>query len=305
MCKLTCKRCDKEYTNNMVPIKYQSKDIEKYKLCTDCRKYKLCKNCGEEFKHHQNQTCSKKCTQELKEKSWMESCGTKHNFYKNSKSRIEWENELEKEEGITNVFQRDSVKEKSKISVLKKFGVDNISKSSYIKNKKMKTLKSTLSLNPNQIKDKWYITHKKFLETIGYDPRLHIFGKASQESLIIFNPLITWCLENNILLEDIYIGLNDKREYFISSNHKIFFYDFTIKSKKIIIEYNGVLFHAKHDSKEWSNPFTNESIEENLKKSKVKIKTALKFGFKLLEIWSDEDPVINLELCKKFIKRKL
>jgi hypothetical protein len=61
------------------------------------------------------------------------------------------------------------------------------------------------------------------------------------------------------------------------------------------------MFHAKHNSKEWKNPFTSESIEENLRKSKIKIDTALDGGFKLLEIWSDEDPVINLELCKKFI----
>jgi hypothetical protein len=296
-----CKRCDKEYDNNMVSIIHQSKDLEKYKLCTDCRKYKLCKNCGEEFKHHQNKTCSKKCTQELKEKSWIESCGAKHNFYKNSSSRMEWENKLLKEEGITNVFQRDSVKEKSKISIIKKFGVDSISRSSYIKDKKSETLKNTIRLNPTLFKDNWYITHKHFLDTIGYDPRLHIFGKASKESLIIFNPLLTWCLENNILIADIYIGIDSKKEYFISSNNKIYFYDFTIRSRKIIIEFNGVLFHAKPGSKIWSNPFTGESIEENLVKSKIKIDTALEGGFKLLEIWSDEHPVINLELCKKFI----
>jgi len=28
---------------------------------------------------------------------------------------------------------------------------------------------------------------------------------------------------------------------------------------------------------------------------------AIKNGFKIIEIWSDEDPIINLELCKKFI----
>lgn len=296
-----CKRCDKEYNNDMIPFRFLSKNIEKYKLCADCRKYKLCKNCNKEFNHHQNQTCSKKCAQELKEKSWMKSCGAKHNFYKNSKSRIKWESDLLSEEGITNVFQRESVKEKSKISIIEKYGVDNISKSSHIKERKNKTYRNTIKSNPNLLKDKWHIAHKHFIETIGYDPRLHLFGKSSQESLIIFNPLIIWCLNNNILLEDIYIGIDNKKEYFISSNSKIFFYDFTIRSKKIIIEYNGVFFHANHDSKEWANPFTNESISENLKKSKIKKDTALEYGFKLLEIWSDEDPVINLELCKKFI----
>jgi len=301
MDNLICKRCDKIYNNNMILIKYQLKDVEKYKLCTDCRKYRLCKNCGNEFKHHQNQTCSKKCTIELKEKSWLESCGTKHNFYKNSISRIEWENELLTKEGITNVFQRNSVKEKSKNTIVEKYGVDNVSKLSYIKDKKGETLKNTIEMNPTLFKDNWHIIHNLFLTKIGYDPRLHIFGKASQESLIIFNPLITWCLENKILYDDIYVGQNDKKEYFISSNKNIFFYDFTIKSKKIIIEFNGISFHAKEDSKEWKNPFTNESISDNLKKSKLKKDIAMKNGFKIIEIWSDEYPIINLELCKKFI----
>jgi hypothetical protein len=51
----------------------------------------------------------------------------------------------------------------------------------------------------------------------------------------------------------------------------------------------------------WRNPFTNESISDNLKKSKLKKDIAIKNGFKIIEIWSDEDPIINLELCKKFI----
>lgn len=301
MCELICKRCGKEFNNNMVSEKFIEKDEERYKLCSYCRKFKMCKNCNKEFNHYQNQTCSKECAKELKEKSWMKTCGVKHNFYKNSKSRVEWENRILNNEGITNVFQRQNVKEKSKKTLIKKWGVDNISKSEFIKYKKYKTLKNTLKINPNMFKEKWHVSHKRFLETIGYDPRLHIFGKASQESLIIFNPLIEWCLNNKILYEDIYIGIEDKKEFFISDNNKIFFYDFTIRSKKIIIEYNGILFHAKPDSKKWNNPFTNESIIDNLNRSKIKKDTAFKNGFKILEIWSDDHPLINLELCKKFI----
>ncbi len=300
-----CKRCKIEFNNKNVAIKFINKNPEKYELCTDCRKIKICKNCGCEFKHHQNQTCSKKCANELKEKSWMESCGTKHNFCKNSKSRLKWENELFENEGINNVFQRDVVKEKSKKTILKKWGVDSISKSEFIKNKKQETFKKTLKENPDLFKEKWHIIHKKFLDTIGYDPRLHIFGKASQESLIVFKPLIDWCLEKNILYDDIYIGIDEKNEYFISLNNKIFFYDFTIKSKKIIIEYNGVAFHARKNSKEWHNPFVNETVEDNLKRHKLKKRMATKKGFKILEIWSDEYPIINLELCKKFIIQNL
>lgn len=300
MSELICKRCYKEYNNKTISPKFLLKDLDKYNLCPYCRKFKICKNCNIEFNHYQNQTCSKKCTQELKEKSWMASCGTKHNFYKSSKSRIDWENKLLDNEGIINVFQRESVKEKSKISTMERFGVDNISRSILIKSKKMKTLENTILLNSNQIKDKWHRTHRKFLETIGYDPRLHVFGKASQESLIIFNPLISWCLENQIQYDDIYLGIENKKEYFISSDKKIFFYDFTIRSKKIIIEFNGVMFHAKNEDI-WYNPFTNESAFTNIKKHNFKKDVAIKQGFRVMEIWSDEDPIINIELCKKFI----
>lgn len=299
---MICSRCGLKFNNNKVPNKFLVTDPIRYLNCKDCRKFRICRNCGIEFNHHQNQTCSIRCAKELKEKSWMESCGAKHNFAKNSKSRMEWEKEILVKEGITNVFQREDVKEKSKSTIISKFGVDNISKLDSIKEKKKQTFLNTLKENPNLCKENWHRTHKKYLEKIGYDPRLHLFGKASKESLIIFYPLMSWCIDNNIAsYSDIYVGVEDKREYFISENDSIFFYDFTLKNKKLIIEFNGVLFHAKEESKKWRNPFTNETAIDNLKRSKYKKNVAVRNGFKVMEIWSDEDPIINLELCKKFI----
>ena len=206
-----CKRCKNEFNNDKVPKKYLLKNLEKYNYCVYCRKYRNCKNCELEFHHKQNQTCSEKCTQELKEKSFMISCGTKHNFYRESVSRIKWERNLIENEGIVNVFQREDVKEKIKKTVFEKYGVYCILKSDVIKEKIKETLKKTIELNPNLYKENWHIAHKKFIKEIGYDPRLHLFGKASIESLNIFNPLIDWCLENNILEDDIYIGSGGKK----------------------------------------------------------------------------------------------
>lgn len=95
-------------------------------------------------------------------------------------------------------------------------------------------------------------------------------------------------------MDDVYLGVGDKKEYFICTDNGVFFYDFTIKSKKIIIEYD-----------DWRNPFTNESASENIEKYKIKKDAAYEKDFVLLEIWSDEDPLINLELCKKFIKNNI
>jgi hypothetical protein len=62
-----------------------------------------------------------------------------------------------------------------------------------------------IKLYPNIFKDKWILTHNKFINELGYDPRLHVFGNASKESLKVFEPLIDWCLNNDILNDDIFI----------------------------------------------------------------------------------------------------
>lgn len=302
-----CKRCEVEFSINNISLKYIEKNKEKYELCSKCRKYKFCKNCGDEFHHKQNQTCSKKCTKELKEKSFMISCGSKHNFCKNSKSRIEWENKLLDNEGIVNIFQRVDVKEKIKKTIFDKYGVDSISKSEIIKLKKKETLNKTIKSKPNLYADNWKNTHDNFIKEIGYDPRLHIFGRASKESTKVFKPLIDWCLSIGIEYDDIYLGLDEKNEYFIKSEN-IYFYDFVIRSKKIIIEFNGIAFHAKTEQlnkNEWFNPFTKENAKDNIEKSKLKYKVAEDKGFVVLEIWSDLNHLDNLELCKKFIIDKI
>ena len=139
---------------------------------------------------------------------------------------------------------------------------------------------------------------------MGYDPRLQFVGKSSKESLEVFTPLMNWCLSIGIDYDDIYLGIDGKKEFFISKDKEINFYDFTIRSKKIIIEFHGIRFHADINDpliEEWSNPFTNETWEENIRKRNYKNRKAIKKGFKLLEIWSNISPNENLESCKKFI----
>ena len=302
-----CKRCGDIYSINNISKKYVEKNVDKYKLCSNCRKYNICKNCNNEFHHKQNQTCSMNCANELKEKSFIMSCGTKHNFHKNSKSRINWENNLLENEGIVNIFQREDVKKKIKETILEKYGVDSISKSNIIKLKKKETLKKTIESNPNLYFDRWHITHDRFIKEIGYDPRLHLFGKSSKESLKVFSPLIEWCLSVGIEYDDIFIGIDSKSEYFIKDDN-IYFYDFVIKNKKIIIEFNGVAFHARPEQlnkNEWFNPFTKENAEDNIKRSKIKYQLAVDSGFEILEIWSDICYLDNIEICKKFIIEKI
>lgn len=302
---LKCIRCGSEYDISMISKRFIDKNVEKYKLCTDCRKFKKCLNCEKEFYHKQNQTCSIICAKELKEKTYLNSCGTKHNFSKKSSSRINWENNLLENEGIKNVFQRKEVKEKSKKTNKEKYGVEFISQNSFIKEiKKLKIQKKILE-SPNFYKDKWHETHIQFINTIGYDPRLHVFGKASKESLLILDTIYNFCIENGILEDDIYIGKNNKQEFFITENRNIYFYDFTIRSKKIIIEFHGITFHAKIKNQIWKNPFTNETAAENIEKRCKKNNAAKKQGFKILELWSDKLVEENINICKKFINKNI
>lgn len=300
-----CKRCNKEYDISMISKKYIDKDPDKYEYCGDCRKYRTCEYCSNEFKHKQNRTCSMECSKRLKELSFLKSCGTTHNFFKNSSSRKEWEARLLKDDGITNVFQREDVKQKSKKTLNKKYGVDHISKNEDIKKIKNKKIKEKIKYDPDYYKRIWVEVHKNLVEELGYDPRLHVFGKASKSSLKVFNEVFRWCLENDIGSGDIYIGNDSKNEFFLrdDENNRFFMYDFTIRSKKIIIEYHGIAFHAKRNDKNWKHVFTNESASENIKNRKIKNNFAISRGFKILEIWGDESDEFNIKKCKKFIQK--
>lgn len=301
---LNCKRCDVEYSIENISKRYINKDPSKYEYCSDCRKIKKCPICEIEFKHHQNQTCSNICAKKMKELTNLKSGGATHNFCRTSNHRKSWEDRLLNEEGIINVFQREEVKNKIKKTNIETIGVDNPSKSEIIKDKKKKTLSNTLSENPNLYKKNWLIIHKKLMKEFGYDPRLHVVGRASKESLLVFNRLFDWCLSIGIEESDIFFGVDGKNEYFIKSGKSIFFYDFTIKSHNIIIEFHGTAFHVNLDDplyEEWRNPFTGENWKENIRKRKIKNNKAKRKRFNMLEIWSNVDPDTNLEFCKKFI----
>lgn len=134
---------------------------------------------------------------------------------------------------------------------------------------------------------------------------------ASKESLdIIFKDLYNYLLESGYSDSDIYIGYNNKKEYFLfdKDTKKIYFYDFTILSKKIIIEYNGIKFHPNPNSlskKDWDNwrcLYSNLDANTCHKKDLLKEKLALDNGFKYIVIWSDEDNKNILNRIKEELK---
>lgn len=157
------------------------------------------------------------------------------------------------------------------------------------------------NLTPDQRKEKYAITPEKIGQK-RYDEWLEKImvpiTRASKESEVIFRNVLSKLEYND---NDIYVGIDDKKEYFIRDGKKILFYDFVIKSAKIIIEYNGIVWHPKLENINYFKPIgTKLSAIELYNKQQHKISLAKSKGFSVLEIWSDDSN--NLEKCLDFIK---
>ena len=104
--------------------------------------------------------------------------------------------------------------------------------------------------------------------------------------MFVFLPLLEYL--NNHKIFEVFIGYNGNKEFKLFYNNKKnwYWYDFTIHSKKIIIEFNGVKYHKDR----------NRDFH--------KIKIAEDAGYKVLELWSTEKPDKNLELAINFINNE-
>ncbi len=153
---------------------------------------------------------------------------------------------------------------------------------------------------------KWYID--KYGEEKGqimFDKRYGTPCKASKRSLKYFIPLYKLLRGKRLLREDLKFGLKGSREMRLNN----YYYDFTICSKKIIFEYNGIHVHPKptwlkDDIEKWNrwrNLWTKKSADECLKRQQDKIKLANEKGFTVIELWSDESYETNWNKIKEVI----
>jgi very-short-patch-repair endonuclease len=74
------------------------------------------------------------------------------------------------------------------------------------------------------------------------------------------------------------------------TTNKNYAFDFVIKSKKIIIEYNDLFWHARHKD-EWKNPMV--TYEESHERDANKKDIASKLGFDIIYVWSDNLPDVH------------
>jgi len=116
-------------------------------------------------------------------------------------------------------------------------------------------------------------------------------GKASKISLSFFIPLYDILIKIGFHDEDLFFGYENKKEFFLYNevDRQIRFYDFAIKSKKILIEFDGLVFHpqneiiAEEELQLWKSPFGVSGLIVRRNDS-YKNELAAKKGFRLVRI---------------------
>lgn len=109
-------------------------------------------------------------------------------------------------------------------------------------------------------------------------------GRASKESLIIFIPLYNFLIDSGIKSADIYFGFENFNEYYLAKDKKFYMYDFTILSKKLIIEYDGAYWHGSDTAQ----------VADRMKEE-----AAIEMGFAVLRIHSSD--LNKFEKLNKFL----
>ena len=134
-------------------------------------------------------------------------------------------------------------------------------------------------------------------------------GKASKESMCVIQTLYDYAISLGIQDDDIYFGNFGKNEYFLKDDKNFFRYDFTIKSLKLIVEYNGIIFHPNPNWSEekrnnWFQCYTKENFTTKYNFDVYKNNIAINMGFEVYNFYSDENVEIFNNKIKEIIRKK-
>lgn len=161
------------------------------------------------------------------------------------------------------ITRRNKFDTRSLEAIIKRRGVDVNEAKKIQHNTALKCKKTFESKTPEEIKEV-LIKRTKFCK------------KYSNKSKKYFDRLVKLL---NLDLTYLYADF----EYFIYCNNKIFWYDFTIPELKIIIEYNGIIFHPRNKDT-WVS-----TVEESINKDRNKYDVATSKGFTVLYVWENEE----------------
>ena len=136
-------------------------------------------------------------------------------------------------------------------------------------------------------KEKYKVSLHKRKETFlaKYGTTFPSGGRTSKQSLKFFIPLYKQIRKLGIKKEDICWGIKGSREFAITKDSTSFCYDFTIKSLKYIIEYNGSFWHS-HPDKKYTGFIDEETV---IKKDLLKRKVIEDRGFLVRYVWDFEN----------------
>ena len=171
--------------------------------------------------------------------------GIESNFEKNSKSRLKWEKRLLETEGITNVFQRESVKEKSLLTLISKYGKEYWNHNSTIRgsniisklNKKVFSILESNNINFSiefkLKKEKGYYAYDILLENS--NKIIEIYGDYWHGNPRIYkdNDIILKGSSKEILVKDKWKNDKEKELFAINKNYQILIiWEYDLKNNK-------------------------------------------------------------------------
>src|SRR5574343_234030 len=130
------------------------------------------------------------------------------------------------------------------------------------------------------------------------------FNKSSKEAFKFLKPIYIFIRKNDIDINDIYWGVGSSNEWFINYNNCLFFYDFTIKSLNIIIEYHGSSFHPKEGEINWVGIY-GEKYEDKIKIDNLKKDLAESSGFKYFFVYDSDDITTKQKELIEIIKKEI
>lgn len=165
----------------------------------------------------------------------------------------------------------------------------------------------------------WMLRQEKWQNTLNKLPeerRIEIMqkkvvplGRASKESLSVFLAVHEF-LKQTFLFndEDVFYGLNNRKEWFINDDGQFLLYDFCVPKLKAIIEYNGEFWHPDYRLTEseldaWTCIHSKKNGREVRTRDEEKIALAERRGFKVLQIWGRDDAQTNVTKCVEFLRR--
>jgi hypothetical protein len=191
-----------------------------------------------------------------------------------------------------------------------KYGIDDGIK--VWKTRQDKWIKSLGDKITNEMKDSTSFNH--FLKKNNYDELLsrieyeYVFksrylnsklGKASKESMKLFNHLIKWCDNNKM---DYYCGCEGSREFYLfdDDSKKIYAYDFTIPKMSLIFEFHGKFWHTKEPIDRINE--LGSSLLESYNKDQIKKNLSNKNRFILIELFEEDGFEFNIKKMMKSVQ---